>query len=37
MIFLCINISIFVSDSDSNKKQDAVVGNMHTTREVKAS
>ena len=37
MIFFCINISIFVSDSDSNKKQDAVVGNMHTTIEVKAS
>ena len=37
MTFLCINISILVSDSDSKKKQDAVVGNMHTAIEVKAS
>lgn len=35
--YVCINISVFVSDSDTKKKPYAVVGDMHSTVEVKTN
>ena len=35
--YVCINISVFVPDSDTKKKPYAVIGDMHSTVEVKTN